>query len=301
MGGVGWVQWKHDTSSLERIGTAREKVVDGAWHVGEGLDSVEGRFIEDASLIVVDNKDTSTWQDIHKGVQIVRVGTIKPVQVLRISSRWGRKDLARRCRSGVGTNFTTEDKNRAVGHDHSGRIPTTSQERNFILVLLPIAGSGNTWRSAWGVQADTVSGSTSPSSNVELSTCLVRKSNTGGAEDVTLHVKRSPGFSPIGTINQRKIELVSTSCIGGTSSGLLHEYNLIVDTSGGEQRNNNAGHEECIRTGSSASWLMPDVDWVSDPLVVGISASTSTIVVVVTRARYLTIRLGEVRDYSNHI
>jgi hypothetical protein len=292
--GVWWIQWKHDTGSLERICATGEEVVDGTWHVGEGLDGVQSVLIKDTGLVVVYNEDTTTGENIHEGIQVVRVGTIKPVQVLGVSSGWERKNLAGRSWGSVGTDLTTENKNGSIGHDHGRWVPATSEQRKLVVVLLPIVGSGNSRGSVWEVQANTICGSTSPATNVKLSSGLVWKSNTGGAEDIRLHVERSPGGGPITRVDQGEIKLIGTSGVGSSGTRLLHEDSLVVDTNGGNQRNDNTRDEELVRALCVTCGLVPSVERSSCPLVVGCSGTSTTVVVIVTGAGNLAVglRLG---------
>lgn len=287
---VGWEQWEHNASTFKRVCSASQSVVDGAGNEREDLGGVQGSLIKDTTFVVVHDEDTSRWKDPHEWVQIVGICALKPIHVLRVTSCWERKNLNRGRRSTIGTNFTTDNEDGAVGQIDSRRVPAPIKKRDLGLVLLPVIDTRNTIRTVWGIETNTIGGATRPSTNVELSTSLIWKSDTGSAEDIGLHVKFSP--RSVWVVDKVQIEFVGTRSVWCASSSLLHENNLVIDAKSCDQRNHNTTDKEFVFSCVVASWCVPYVEWLSRPSVVDIAIASSADLLWISRASRWTFRIG---------
>src|SRR5690606_18911651 len=138
------------------------------------------------------------------------------------------------------------------------------------------------------VQTDTEGGFSGPATNVELTTNLVRKRDTGSTEDVSLDV-HSPVHAWERRIFERRVKLVSTSAVLRASHMLLKELNLAVDTHRGDERNDNTWNQHLVFSSGVALSICPLRNWLVVPRVPGKPGTTTANVTRITGANNVAL------------
>lgn len=153
--GVWWVLRERDRRAFHRIGTASALYTDGAWGNRERLRSGKRNLVENSAFVVIDDKDSSGWQDIDEWIKVVRVGTEKPIhrQQSRSALRFG-QDLEGRAGLAVGAFFATDNEDGAIGHYESRGIPSLILEMNEVKLFNPVGRSIDTRRTAGSIQSN---------------------------------------------------------------------------------------------------------------------------------------------------
>ena len=126
-------------------------------------------------MLLTDEDVAVGRENIHERIQVVWVGPRQPVEIHdSVSTRRLGQDLQTGLWSSVGTMFATDDQDRTIGQDQSGRVPSPTLEGNGLYIFLPVVGPINTVGTIWGVETDAVKRVDTPSADIDLSPGLVR-------------------------------------------------------------------------------------------------------------------------------
>lgn len=88
-------------------------------------------------------------------------------------------------------------------------------------IFFPISGGICASGTIGSEETDTECGVKGPTTNVNLSTSLIRENDTSGAENVGFDMHLSVGSTPIRSIDQGRIQFISTGGIGGAKTTAL--------------------------------------------------------------------------------
>ena len=120
--------WEKNHRAFELVGSATGRVVDSSGHVWKGLDGFEGGLIQNTGLVIVGDED-SRRDNTNEGVEIEGSSPVKEIEVHRRVGvaadsgttngyTGGGEELERGLLRVIATNFTADDHDGSVGHDH---------------------------------------------------------------------------------------------------------------------------------------------------------------------------------------
>ena len=128
---------KEDRSAFHRVGATGKEAHDRTGHIGENCDSIEGALVKKARFVVVSyhemsvkrvleggpgfgptGEEATTRKNVKEGIEIVGVGTIKPVEEhLCVATGDAGENLKRRVGWSVRTRLAAHHDNAAIGQN----------------------------------------------------------------------------------------------------------------------------------------------------------------------------------------